>query len=78
MNPLLLIFALPLSLVSAANYSRRLCRTLSATTKKPAPMAGLFYLILSTTRLTLFSLPQAALSRTPRSLPSTIQTPNSL
>jgi hypothetical protein len=80
---LLAIVVSLLSPATAANCSRRLrrtlsanCPTLSATTKKPASMAGFLYLRLSMTRLTALFLPAAPLSRTPRSLQLTIQTPS--
>ncbi len=67
-----------LSPATAASCSRRHCRTLSATAKKPASVAGFLYLRLSMTRLTALFLPAAPLSRTPRSLQLTIQTPSNL
>jgi hypothetical protein len=83
--PLPPIVVFLLSPATAANNSRRHHRTLSASTKKPASLAGFLYLRLSMTRLTaLFlrassrTLPAARASYSPRSLHSTIQTPSSL
>lgn len=62
---------------SAANCSRRLCRTLSASAKKPASLAGFLYLILYLTlRFALF-LSLAPPSPQPHLLYLIIQTPNS-
>jgi hypothetical protein len=63
---------------TAVNSFRRHRRTLSATTKKPASVAGFLYLTLNIPRLTALFLPPTHLSRTPRSLHFTIQTPSSL
>ncbi len=80
--PLPPIVVFLLSPATAANNSRRHRRTLSATAKKPASVAGFRYLILSMmlsmTRLTALFLPAAPLSRSPRSLKLIIQTPSSL
>jgi len=46
--------------------------------KKPASLAGSFYLRLSLTRLTALFLPAASLCRSPRSLQLITQTPSSL
>jgi hypothetical protein len=62
---------------TAANNSRRHRRTLSATAKKPASVAGFLYLTINIPRLTPLFLPPAPLSRSPRSLHFTIQTPSS-
>ncbi|CAN5567433.1 hypothetical protein BH20ACI3_BH20ACI3_43120 [soil metagenome] len=77
LRPLAIVLFL-FSPVTAANCSRRHRRTLSATTKKPASMAGFLYLRLSLTRLTALLLPPAPLPPTPRSIQLTIQTPSSL
>jgi len=67
---------------TAAHSSRRHRRTLSATAKKPASLAGFLYLrlskMLSKTPLAGSFPPAAPLSRSPRSLHLIIQTPNSL
>jgi hypothetical protein len=46
--------------------------------KKPALLAGFLYLRLNISPLTSLFLPTAPLSRSPRSLQLTIQTPSSL
>jgi len=74
--PAIVVFLL--SPATAASCSRRHRRTLSATAKKPASVAGFLYLRLSMTRLTALFLPAARASHTPRSLQLTIQTPSSL
>jgi len=63
---------------SLASCSPRLRRTLSATTKKPAALAGFLYLILSNIRLAgafLFRSLSFPLLLSPRLI---VQTPNSL
>ena len=69
-----------LSIVSAtaANSPRSHCRTLSATAKKPAAVAGFLILVLSVSRRTALFLPATSLSSRRRSFQSTIQTPSSL
>jgi hypothetical protein len=62
---------------TAANNSRRHRRTLSATAKKPASVAGFLYLSLSMTRLATLLLPTARLSHSSRALKLIIQTPSS-
>jgi hypothetical protein len=74
--PAMVIFLL--SPVSAAICSRRHRRTLSATAKKPASVAGFLYLRLCITRLTTLFLSAAPLSLSPHSLKLIIQTPSSL
>ena len=56
----------------------RLRPTLSATTKKPASLAGFRFLILGISRLTPPFLHATRTSHTPRSLQLPIQTPSSL
>lgn len=63
---------------SAANYSRRHSRTLSATVKKPASLAGFLSRRLYMTRLIAHFLPCCRASSTSRSLKLITQTPNSL
>ncbi len=67
---------------TAANCSRPHGRTLSATAKKPASVAGCLYpmlsKILSKTSPTALFLPQARLSLRPRPRKLIIQTPSSL
>lgn len=61
---------------TAANNSRRHRRTLSATAKKPASVAGFLYLRLSITRLSAPFLPATRLSLRPRARNLIIQTPS--
>jgi len=75
--PPLAIVVLLLSPAIAAHCSRRQRRTLSATTKKPASLAGFLFLRLSITRLTALFLLPARASHTPCSLQLFMQTPNS-
>jgi len=75
---LLMMVVFLLFLVTAANCSPRHCRTLSATTKKPASLAGFLYLGLTFSRRTALFLPATSLSCRRRSFQSTIQTPSSL
>jgi hypothetical protein len=82
---LLAMVVLLFSPATAAHCARRHCRTLSAncptlsaTTKKPASLAGFLYLTLTLTRLTALFLPAARASHTPRSLLLIMQTPSSL
>lgn len=75
---LLAIVFLFLSPATAANSSRRQRRTLSATAKKPASMAGFLSLRLDFARLLAHSLPNRKASRLSRFLQLITQTPSSL
>ncbi len=54
--------SLPILPRTAANYSRRFPRTLSATAKKPASLAGFLSRGLNISRLTVLFLPASPLS----------------
>ena len=75
---LLAIVFLFLSPATAANSSRRQRRTLSATAKKPASMAGFFSLRFDSARIIAHSFPCRRVSRASRFLNLITQTPNSL
>jgi hypothetical protein len=78
MNLLLPPFVVFLSApTAAANSSRRHRRTLSASAKKPAALAGFLYLILSIAHHNGSFPSRNPLSRSPRSLHLLIQTPSS-
>jgi hypothetical protein len=62
---------------TAANHSRRHCRTLSVSAKKPASVAGFLYLRLSISRLTAPLLHAAPASHPHPSLKLITQTPSS-
>ena len=77
LQPLALVVFL-MSPPSAANFSRRHCRTLSAAAKKPASRAGFLFLKLNLCRLPSLFLTLAAPSH-PSHISSLItQTPSSL
>ena len=76
--PPLAIVVLLLSPAIAAHCTRRHRRTLSATTKKPASLAGFLYLIRSNFRLIAAFLSRALTSPHPSAPKLTIQTPSSL
>ncbi len=76
--PLLTMIVITIVPATAASCSHRHRRTLSATAKKPASVAGFRFLMLSKTCLALLFLPAAPLSLSPPALNLTIQTPNSL
>jgi hypothetical protein len=63
---------------SAANCSRRHCRTLSVNAKKPASVAGFLSFSCDFPRLLTHSLPDRQASRTSPLLKLTTQTPSSL
>ena len=67
-----------LSLATATNRSRCQRRTLSATTKKPASLAGFRYLMISKFRLAALVPSRSPTLLIPPSLKLIIQTPSSL
>ena len=71
------LWSSPYLSLATANSSPRLRRTLFATTKKPASLAGFRYLRLGNSHLTALFPLASPLSRSPRSLQLTIQTPSS-
>jgi hypothetical protein len=73
--PAIVLFLFPLP---RAHFSPPLRRLLSATTKKPASLAGFLYLILSIAHLNRSFPSRDPLSRSPGSLQLLFQTPSSL
>ena len=76
--PLAIVVVVLLSPAIAAHCSRRQRCTLSATTKKPASLAGFLYLIRSNFRPIAAFLSRALTSPHPSAPKLTIQTPSSL
>ncbi len=76
--PLLAMAVFLLSPTTAANCFRRHCRTLSASPKKPASLAGFLFLKLNLCRLPSLSLPLATPSHPPHISSLITQTPSSL